>query len=105
VFVVVAFLAALRSLLTLIITAYMIVIVARAVISWIPTMDPWHPFVRLTVNLTEPVLGRVRKYVGKVIPLHKIGIDITPMLVIFALFFINDLVNSLIIGLIEQLKG
>lgn len=102
--VIIAFLSALQSLLRLLTTAYLIVIVARAVISWMP-MDPWHPFVRLVVNLTEPVLGRVRKLVNKIIPLTRIGIDITPMLVILVLFFIYNFVDLLLSDLIMQLKG
>jgi YggT family protein len=60
---------------------YMIVLIARAVISWI-SPDPYNPIVVLIYGITEPILGRLRR----TFPLVYSGIDFSPMVVIAAIF-------------------
>jgi len=56
---------------------YMWLIIARALLSWV-NPDPYNPIVRFLVNITEPVLGYLRRR----IPLVLGGIDLSPVVVL-----------------------
>ena len=63
-----------------------IAIIGRAVLSWFP-VDPRSPFVSILNEITEPVLAPLRRIVPR------IGlIDITPMVAIFLLYIIQNVV-------------
>ena len=66
------------------------IIIIRALLSWIPsTMNS--PAARFLVTITEPILGPIRSV------LPYMGLDITPMIAIFGLWFVDGfLVKSLI---------
>lgn len=78
------FLEAVAGLLDIVITLYVWLIVARAVISWV-NADPYNPIVRTLRNLTDPVLDRLRQ----AIPLAFGGIDMSPIAAIFILWFLQ----------------
>lgn len=60
-------------------------IIGRALLSWF-NVGPGHPIGRILIEITEPILGPMRR----VIPM--IGmIDISPIVAIFLLSFIQDL--------------
>ena len=85
------FLGAMASVLQLILTLYMWVIIARALISWV-NPDPHNPIVRFLYNATEPLLYRVRRS----LPVFAGGIDLSPLIVIVAIYFLQAfLVQSL----------
>lgn len=77
--------------------AYMWVVIASAVITWV-SPDPSNPIVRFLFGVTEPVLYRIRR----LIPTNFGGLDIAPMLLIFAILFIQWVIieglMTLIIG-------
>jgi len=75
---------ALAVVLNMALTLYMWIIIARAVISWV-NPDPYNPIVQFLNSITEPVLYRVRK----VIPMQGIGLDLSPIIVIFAIWFLQ----------------
>ena len=82
---------ALASLLGMVIWVYTWILIGRAVISWV-NPDPYNPIVRFLYSATEPVLRRVRR----VIPTVAGGIDFSPMILLLALFFLQEfLVQSL----------
>lgn len=83
-FIVAYFFYALAQILDMVIYAYMLVVVARAILSWV-SPDPYNPIVRFLYNVTEPVLIRIRR----VIPAAAGGIDFTPMILILALYFLK----------------
>lgn len=84
-------LRALASLLNWALWAYMWILVARAVISWV-SPDPYNPIVQFLVRSTEPVLRPVRR----LLPLPG-GIDFSPLVVILGLVFLQQfLVPSLL---------
>ncbi|MDX8412338.1 MAG: YggT family protein [Mariprofundaceae bacterium] len=84
------FLQAIAGLLHVLLTAAMIVVIARAVLSWV-SPDPYNPIVRIIMQLSEPLLYPVRRWV----PAFG-GVDLSPMLVILGLVFVdNFLVPSL----------
>ncbi len=85
------FVAAVASVLQLILTLYMWIIIARAVISWV-NPDPYNPIVRFLYNATEPLLYRVRR----ALPVFAGGLDLSPLLVLVAIYFLQMfLVTSL----------
>lgn len=73
---------------------YIFIVVARAVISWVGP-DPYNPIVRFLYNATDPVLQRIRR----VLPLQFSGFDLSPMALLFALFFIQNLIRRLLLRL------
>lgn len=84
-------LEAVVEILNLGLTIYMWLIVARAILSWV-SPDPYNPIVRFLYNATEPVLGWVRRRV----PIVFGGLDLSPILVLLAIVFLQKfLVASL----------
>jgi len=82
---------ALANLLHLVLMAYFWSIIARAVLSWV-TPDPFNPIVRFLYRVTEPVLRPIRYR----LPTLAMGIDLSPMVVILAIYFLDTfLVYSL----------
>jgi len=84
------FLQAVAGLLHFLFSAVIVVVIARAVLSWV-SPDPYNPIVRIIIQLSEPLLFPVRRRM----PVLG-GIDLSPMLVILAAYFLDDfLVPSL----------
>lgn len=84
-------LKAVAIILHYVLTFYMWIVIARAVLSWV-NPDPYNPIVRFIHNVTEPVLYRIRK----IIPVDFGGIDFSPIIVILVVIFLqNFVVNSL----------
>lgn len=70
------------SLLTLLLEAFLVVILIRVVFSWVSPF-PTNPVSRLAWQLTEPVLGPIRR----VLPPMS-GIDLSPLVVWFAVIIL-----------------
>lgn len=84
-------LLAVARLLELALWAYFWIIIARAVLSWV-NPDPFNPIVRFLYRVTEPVLRPIRRRM----PMMQMGLDLSPMLVILAIYFLQAfLVESL----------
>ena len=84
-------LGAIASVLQLILTLYMWIVIARALISWV-NPDPYNPIVRFLYNATEPLLYRVRRS----LPVFAGGFDLSPLVVLLAIYFLQAfLVSSL----------
>lgn len=85
------FLFAAAKLLNYALQIYMWIIIARAVLSWV-SPDPYNPVVRFVHNVTEPVMGRIRKY----LPVTFGGIDLSPIIIFMIIMFLQEfVVNSL----------
>jgi YggT family protein len=85
------FILAVSRLLELVINAYIWIIIARAVVSWV-NPDPYNAIVRFLYRVTEPVLRPVRYR----LPTLAMGLDLSPMIVILVLYFMDwFLVSSL----------
>ena len=84
------FLTALAGVLNIMLTIAMVVVIARAILSWV-SPDPHNQIVRIINQLSEPILFPVRRrvpYFG--------GIDFSPIIVLMIIFFLDEfLVNSL----------
>lgn len=83
-FVISYFLIAVARILHLVLTLYMYIVIARAILSWV-NPDPYNPIVRFLYNVTEPVLYRMRR----MIPFSTGGIDFTPMILILVIIFLD----------------
>ena len=97
-FVFANFLSAVAQVLDIGLTIYMWVIIIRALISWV-NPDPYNPVVRFLYNATEPVLYRVRR----VIPSLG-GIDISPIILIFAIIFAKMFLVETLMNIAFKLK-
>ena len=73
------------TLIDFILSAYMWIIIGRAIISWV-NADPYNPIVRFLHEVTDPLLSRIRRYV----PLVAGGIDFSPMVLILAIIFLQS---------------
>jgi YggT family protein len=90
-FIIGNFLAALATVLNYALIFYMWIVIARAVLSWV-SPDPYNPIVRFIHNITEPVLYPVRRW----LPFRFTGVDLSPIVVLFVIIFLQRfLVTSL----------
>jgi len=78
------FLLAVAKLISYALSAYIWIVIGRAVISWI-NADPYNPIVRFVVQVTEPLLYRIRR----VLPVMG-GLDLSPMVLILAVVFLQS---------------
>jgi YggT family protein len=82
-----------RHILADLIWLYILILFARAILSWFPAA-PGSGLQRLTGaldRLTEPVLGPVRRLIPP-LRVGGAGIDLSIMIVLFALFFLERIV-------------
>jgi YggT family protein len=70
--------------------AYELLILARVVLSWLPTIDYTHPVVNLLYRITEPFLRPFRRLMPRGLML-----DFSPMIALIVLEFLKQLVISL----------
>lgn len=84
-------LAGIGTVLDMLLSMVIFLVVARAVISWV-NPDPYNPVVRFLNSSTDPLLAPFRRF----IPLIGGSIDITPIVLLLALYFLKTaLVNTL----------
>ncbi len=91
-------LGAIAQILNMVLGIYMWVIIIRALLSWV-NPDPHSPVVRFLYQITEPVLERVRRvvpYLG--------GIDMSPIIVIFIIYFLKAFVVTTLLQIAFKLK-
>ena len=82
---------AVANLVYLVLQAYFWIIIARAVLSWV-NPDPFNPIIRFLYRVTEPVLRPIRRR----LPTWQMGLDLSPMVVLLAIYFLQEfLVGSL----------
>ncbi len=98
-FVVANLLEAFARILDVGLWLYMWIVIIRALISWV-NPDPYNPIVRFLHRATEPVLRPVRR----LIPTGNIGIDISPVIVILAIIFLQHFLVQSIIEFAFRLK-
>jgi YggT family protein len=82
------FLTALASVLHILLQAYVWVVIIRALISWV-NPDPWNPIVRTLNRLTDPLLEPIRRKLFRMMGYGVIGIDISPLILIAAIYFLD----------------
>jgi len=92
-FVLANLLNAVAYILKIVLNIYMWIIIGRALISWV-NPDPYNPIVKFLYRATEPLLYRVRR----VLPVMG-GLDLSPLVVVLAIVFLQRFVVS---SLFEQ---
>lgn len=85
--------AVLLRLINVIFTIYSLAFIARALLPWF-RISYYHPVMRFLVQITEPLLGPLRRYIRPVG-----GIDFTPMVALLLLWFVEQLLQVLILAL------
>ena len=78
------FLMAVATLLNFVLGAYIWVVIARAVITWV-NADPYNPIVRFLRQVTDPLLVKIRR----VVPVMG-GLDLSPMILILIIIFLQS---------------
>jgi len=92
------FLIAIAKVLDIVLSIFMWIVIARAVLSWV-SPDPYNPIVRFIHKVTEPVLYQIRKR----IPVNFGGIDFSPIIVFLAIIFLQRFVVHSLYGLAATL--
>jgi len=81
---------------------YKWVIIIAALISWV-NPDPYNPIVRFLYSVTEPVLRPVRRFIGG--RLGAIPLDVSPLIVIFIIIFLQMTIIKTLIRIGFSLGG
>jgi len=86
------FLHAFSKLLSMTIQIFIFIIIIRSILSWAGPL-PYNQFMQILRKITDPVF----RFVHKVIPFSIIGgIDISPILILLALYFIDTLISGVL---------
>jgi YggT family protein len=99
-FVVGNLILAVANILDIVLSLYMWIVIIAALISWV-NPDPYNPIVRFLHSVTEPVLRPIRRLIG-----FRLGpIDISPLVVILAIMFIQRFLIHSLVELGYKIKG
>ena len=91
---------ALADVLNIVIRVLYLLIIIRALISWV-SPDPFNPIVRFLYRTTEPILAPIRR----LLPVqHKIGVDISPIIAFLILVFLDNFLIGLLRDLAYRLR-
>jgi YggT family protein len=82
---------ALVTLFITIISLYKWIIIVSALLSWVQP-DPYNPIVQILTKLTEPAYAMVRKFIPTVFG----GMDMAPLILIFAIQFLEIFVQRIL---------
>jgi len=83
---------ALIEILSVVLQVYSYVLLARALVSWIPNLDPYNPIVQFLYQITEPVLEPIRRLIPPVGGM----IDISMLVAFFGIMILQQLLFSLV---------
>jgi YggT family protein len=76
-------------LLARLIDIYTIVIIIRAIISWVQP-NPYNPIIQLLYRVTEPVLYPIRRMLFRYKGMRDTGIDFSPFIAIILLYVLKS---------------
>ena len=82
-FIVGYFLQAVAAVLSIGLNIALIVIIARAILSWV-SPDPYNPIVRIINQISEPILFPIRRRVP-----YFSGIDLSPIIALMIIYFLD----------------
>lgn len=75
---------------------YSLLIIVRAVLSWVPDLMYRHPeFMRFLERVTDPAIRPFRRILS---PYKTGGLDLSPVLALIALSIIGRILNQLLVG-------
>lgn len=90
---------ALAKVLNVLLTLLIILIIARALVSWV-SPDPYNPIVRFLYRTTEPILGRLRR----TLPLRVGFVDLSPLVALLILYFLKAFLVGTLYDLAYRLR-
>jgi len=82
----------LAPLIHLVFWVLQILVFARVIISWIPSINRHHPVVRLIYEVTEPMLRPFRA----VIPVGRGGMDFSPVILLLVLVVVERIILAIL---------
>lgn len=97
-FILANFLRAVATIADTVLTIYIYIIIARAILSWV-NPDPYNPIVNFLYRATEPVLQKVRQYLP-----NTGGLDLSPLMIMLAIFFIQKFIIASLFELADRMK-
>jgi len=83
-FVISRLLEGLAVVIQVVLNVYLWIIIIRALLSWV-NPDPYNPIVRTLYSITDPVLNAIRRR----LPLVVGPVDLTPLLLILVIYFLQ----------------
>ena len=86
-----ALFSSILTVLFSVIFLYKWVVIISALLSWVRP-DPYNPIVQMLYRLTEPVYAKIRS----IIPTTFGGIDLAPIILIFALIFLETFLQKIL---------
>jgi len=93
------FIVALAKVMDIGLTVYIWLILGRAIISWV-NPDPYNKIVIFLYRVTEPVMAPIRR----LIPIRGMGIDISPIIVIMIIYFLQTFLVKTMIQMTGQIR-
>jgi len=93
------FLQAVATVLNYLLEALWWLVIIRALLSWV-NPDPMNPIVQFIERSTEWLLAPFRQ----LIPTHRIGIDVSPIVALLFLYFLKLFVVQTLMGIAYRLK-
>ena len=79
------FIVDVAEVVNIVLTVYMWIIIARAVISWV-NPDPYNKIVIFLYRVTEPLLAPIRR----IIPAPSRPVDFSPLIVLLVIIFLKQ---------------
>jgi YggT family protein len=93
-----ALIEAIATVIYYILTVYLYIVIARAIISWV-SPNPYNPIVNFLYMATEPVL----RYTRRIIPPIGGTLDLSPILVLVVLVFLRKFLVDTLMQFAQQL--
>ncbi|MFH0732226.1 MAG: YggT family protein [Candidatus Omnitrophota bacterium] len=98
-FILANFLIAMAKIISFVLSIYSYIIVFRALISWV-NPDPYNTIVQFLYKSTEPILEPIRR----LFRMQFWAFDISPVIAILAIWFLQNFLVNTIIDLAIKLK-
>ena len=93
-------LIAVAEIINMLLNIYYWVVIIAALISWV-NPDPYNPVVRFLRAVTEPVFRPIRRLIG-----YRLGpVDISPIIVILGIFFVQRFLIRTVLEIGYKIKG
>lgn len=80
------------QVMNMLLEIYMWIVIVRAVLSWVHP-DPYNPIVRFIYNMVDPVTNRL----SRILPMRIGLVDISPIILIVAIYLMRLVVVRIII--------
>lgn len=92
-----ALIEAIANVIFYLLTFYLYIVIARAIISWV-SPNPYNPIVNFLYMATEPVL----RYSRKIIPPIGGKLDLSPILVLIVIVFLRKFLVDTLMQFAQQ---